>query len=185
MGHKTRKSLVVLERDWQLRQFLAANLPDDCAWVAFGPGAISSLESQGIPYRTPEEFYDLPDIIPVYDRARTAIEQITEFGDQTLWDLWPEVASKQLRPFKFNTYPFVLGLQTLFRRAFELEKILEAIEPESIHIIRPGPGRPQVLPFSQRELVVSKLILELSDQRFGAVEALEYQPPVIPGAPAS
>ena len=102
--------------------------------VALTPEACHLLDTAGIPYRTPEEFYDVADLWKIEAETIERLYRWCDRVDALLNEQLPEIGLLGLRPARYNIYMWYLLINTLASRQHALERTLATLAPEQIYI---------------------------------------------------
>ena len=112
----------------------------DIEKVALTPEACHLLDKIGVPYRTPEEFYDVGDLWKIETENMERLYHWCDWADALLREHLPEIGRLRLRPTRYNIYMWYLLINTLASRQHSLDQALTGLAPGRMVITDHLPG---------------------------------------------
>jgi hypothetical protein len=126
--------LLLAEHAHQVEDFVRRGVHDPDQWIALGPSAMASLDSMGLDYKIPEDFYQAGDLADFCDDTHKLVRRLCEFLDLRLPDHSPAIKSLGLPVFRFNIFALLVLFDGVRSRIFQLAKIFAAYPDYTIQI---------------------------------------------------
>src|SRR5258706_14660789 len=130
-------TLLLVERDDQVKDFIARGLHQDAQWIALDVSAAAYLDQLNLPYAHPAEFYDAKDLEAICLQGHRQIAALCQSLDTKLQQDDPALAAAGVRPFEFHIVPLTMMTDALRGRIFQLKQLFKAFPTQRICIHRP------------------------------------------------
>jgi hypothetical protein len=130
------KTLILLEHEEQVRDCLPwlDEIEGGKQIIALTPFAMYELDKHKVPYRLPEDYYDLQELYQMGVENFQTIEGFCRIIDRSTQRAYPLITELGLKPALFSFYHLKYIYDTLTNRVFQLSKVLNAEKPNVVLI---------------------------------------------------
>lgn len=129
-------NLFLVERQWQVHDFISRGISGEAQWVAIGPSAMWALDKEGIPYRIPEDFYAADEMETGCRETHRKVAWLCQQLDDRLLAQHHELQDWGIRPFFFNIYSLTVLFDSVVSRIFQMKAILRAFPGAGVIVHR-------------------------------------------------
>lgn len=128
------KSLLVLEHPQHL-PLMRGHYNQGDVFLGLTPQAAFELESQGVPFKIPENYYSHNDFFSLYKDSTENLLDIIIRLDDHLWEIDPRFKENSIKPFFLDIFLFKMLIDTIKIYIYFLENIIEQESIEQVIIV--------------------------------------------------
>jgi hypothetical protein len=177
---KSKKSIVLLENEFQVRDFIEQFRDKNVKIIALSPFAMYELEKHDIPYDILEKYYNPQDLYELGINNFQKVENICTIIDSFLQKVFPVLAKIDFKPALYNMHSIKNIYDAVTIRLFQMSKLIGKENPKTLLIYdsreRPFDKTKLFLPkFDNQVSIYAKILTSFYKERTIVMPEISYK----------